>query len=88
MDARLRYATIGELRALLDLREVSPDELAHETLKGLGTHGSALHAVATILPDRARREAARAATLIDRKASGRLAGIPRSEEHTSELQSH
>lgn len=76
MDARLRYATIGELRALLDLREVSPDELAHETLKGLGTHGSALHAVATILPDRARREAARAATLIDRKASGRLAGIP------------
>lgn len=76
MDARLRFASIGDLRLLLDRREISPCELADETLRGLGAHGAALNAVATLLPDRARREARRAATRLDRNLAGRLAGIP------------
>ena len=76
MDARLRFATISDLRTLLDRRAISPDELAKETLRGLETDGVALHAVATLLPDRAHRDASRAATLLHRPVVGRLTGIP------------
>ena len=76
MDERLRFATISDLRALLDRRVISPDELAEETLRCLETDGVGLHAVATLLPDRAHREASRAATRLHRSRVGRLAGIP------------
>ena len=79
MDARLRYATISDLRTLLDRREISPEELAIETLRALATYGPPLRAVAVLLPNRARSDAARLASPSggNRWAPGaRLAGIP------------
>ena len=76
MDARLRYATIGDLRALLDRRDVSPVELAAEGTAGLRDEGASLNAVACLLPDRARRDAARAIARLGRGDVGPLTGIP------------
>lgn len=76
MDARLRFATIDDLRGLLDRREVSAHEIASEVVKAVEGDGVALGAVATPLPGRATRDAARASSMITRGRPGRLAGIP------------
>ena len=77
-EARLAFGTIDELASLLASGQISSVELTNLFLDRLATHGPGLNAIATVLPDRALREAA--AVDRRRRRSGRLhsklAGIP------------
>jgi aspartyl-tRNA(Asn)/glutamyl-tRNA(Gln) amidotransferase subunit A len=70
------FATIGELRGLLDRHELSSVELVSVLLERLGSTGRTLNAIATLTVDRARQEARRADRLIRRGVSSALLGIP------------
>jgi aspartyl-tRNA(Asn)/glutamyl-tRNA(Gln) amidotransferase subunit A len=70
-----RYAGIGELRAALRGGSATPAELATEALSLLGEVGSRFGAVATLLPERARAEAA-ASIARSRDGDEPLAGVP------------
>ncbi len=76
MDPRVRFATISELREILDRREISPEELAVEVLRGLDSVGTSLNAVTHTLPTRAQRDSVRASSKLDHPTYGRLTGIP------------
>jgi aspartyl-tRNA(Asn)/glutamyl-tRNA(Gln) amidotransferase subunit A len=72
-----RFATIGDLARSLRLHQVSPTELAEAAHAALASIGPHYNAVATLLPERSRREAERA----ERRLAGRsdaptLCGIP------------
>ena len=53
----IAFATIGELRGLLDRRSVSAVELARIFLDRLATIGPRYNALAAVMPDRALAEA-------------------------------
>ena len=68
---------IAELRALIRARELSPTDLAQQTIDALESEGRALNAVATITTERALQEARRAETEIAQGIDkGPLHGIP------------
>jgi Asp-tRNA(Asn)/Glu-tRNA(Gln) amidotransferase A subunit family amidase len=75
MDSPL-FATIGELRAGLRRREFSSVDLTRLALERLERLGRPLNAFATILRDRALREARAADAILARGRGGPLAGIP------------
>ena len=66
------FATIGELRALLDARSLSSVELTRLCLDRLSRLGPQYNAVAALMPDRALAEAAAAD---ERLANGRPRSI-------------
>lgn len=71
-----RFASISALRKSLDMRAVSADELARESLQLLDGVGRGYNAVATLLPERALREAAAADRRLARGHAPVLCGIP------------
>jgi Asp-tRNA(Asn)/Glu-tRNA(Gln) amidotransferase A subunit family amidase len=70
------FATIGELRAGLRRKEFSSVELTRLALDRLESLGRPLNAFATILHERALREARAADTLLRRGRGTSLTGIP------------
>ena len=72
----LNFASVDELRRLLDDGAVTSRELTERSLDRLDRIGRPLNAVATLLPERALEEADRADAAIRRGASRPLLGIP------------
>jgi aspartyl-tRNA(Asn)/glutamyl-tRNA(Gln) amidotransferase subunit A len=70
------FATIGELRAALRRKEVSSVQLTRLALARLESLGRPLNAYATLLPERALREARAADKLLARGRGTALTGIP------------
>ena len=70
------FATIGELRDLLDRHELSSLDLVSLLSERLNTTGRTLNAVASLTVERARREARRADGLMRRGMTSPLLGIP------------
>jgi len=75
MDSPL-FATIGELRAGLRRKEFSSVELTRLALARLDSLGRPLNAYATLLPERALREARAADKTLARGRGTALTGIP------------
>jgi len=75
MDSPL-FATIGELRAGLRRKEFSSVELTRLALARLDSLGRSLNAYATLLPERALREARAADKTLARGRGTALTGIP------------
>jgi aspartyl-tRNA(Asn)/glutamyl-tRNA(Gln) amidotransferase subunit A len=73
---RYRFATIPELIAALRTGEVSVAELAVEASALLDRDGRTLNALATLLPERAGREADAAQRRLKNGAAPALCGIP------------
>jgi aspartyl-tRNA(Asn)/glutamyl-tRNA(Gln) amidotransferase subunit A len=71
------FAPVSELAAQVRARRVSPVELTEGYLRRLETHGARLGAVASLMPEVARREAREAEREIGRgRYRGPLHGIP------------
>src|SRR5579859_6056691 len=71
-----RYATVDDMRAALRGRHVSALELAQETSRLLAEIGPRFNAIAALLPERARREAAAADRRLSLGDAPVLCGIP------------
>lgn len=73
----LAHATISELRALLDRKQVSPVELTKMYLDRIGRYGDKLLNIVSVLEDRAMKAARKAESeLMSGKRRGVLHGIP------------
>ena len=70
------FATIGDLRGMLDRRELSSVELVSVLLDRLESTGRTLNAIASLTTERAYQEARRADRLLGRGTTSPLLGIP------------
>jgi len=84
VDEEIAFATIEELNALLISREISSVELTRSALQRLESLGPRFNALASLMPERALREAVRADRALARRgraiarsrSNGALLGIP------------
>ena len=72
----MRYATLADLKAALHERRISAVELAEETIDAVAEVAPRYNALATVLPERARQEAAVADRRLERGEAAELVGIP------------
>jgi aspartyl-tRNA(Asn)/glutamyl-tRNA(Gln) amidotransferase subunit A len=72
----LGFATVADLRRLLDRREISSLELASTLLERLDGIGRGLNAIANLTVERAHEEARRADRLLSRGTTSALLGVP------------